>query len=73
MESKSLGEQRIRTQFNPSSDNNVDLLKQKFAELIDLVNNSEKKDGEHGRLGSIAMTKIEEAAMWSVKTVTYNL
>jgi hypothetical protein len=66
----SLGEQRVRTKFNPSNDGLVDQLKQKSAELINLVNSMEQKDGEHGRLKSLAMSAYEEAAMWAVKAAT---
>ena len=72
-----LGEKRIRTSFNVSGDNYIDLLKTKSAELIDLVNEAAgKKDwddatnGEFRRLKSLAQTAYEEAAMWAVKAAT---
>lgn len=61
------GEQRVRTQFNPSADGVVDQLKQKTAELIDLC---EELKGKDPRLAAIAQTKYEEAAMWAVKAAT---
>lgn len=74
------GERRVRTKFNPSSSDNVDLIKQRTAELIDLVNDLPKTnadtdpDGvrapEAGRLRALAMTAYEEAAMWAVKAAT---
>jgi len=74
------GERRVRTKFNPSSSDNVDLIKQRTAELIDLVNDLPKMnadtdpDGvrapEAGRLRALAMTAYEEAAMWAVKAAT---
>ena len=66
----SLGEQRVRVEFNPSKDGLVDQLKQKTAELINLVNSIEQKNSEHGRVKSLAMTSYEEAAMWAVKAAT---
>lgn len=69
----SLGEQRVRTQFNPSNGSTgtlVDVIKQKSAELINLVNSIEQKGSEHGRVKSLAMTAYEEAAMWAVKAAT---
>jgi hypothetical protein len=63
----SIGEQRVRTQFNPSSDSVVDKLKQKTAELINLCEELKQKDA---RLASIAQTTYEEAAMWAVKAAT---
>jgi len=74
------GERRVRTKFNSSSSDNVDLIKQRTAELIDLVNDLPKTnadtdpDGvrapEAGRLRAPAMTAYEEAAMWAVKAAT---
>ncbi len=81
-----LGEQRVRTTFNPSNESVVDRIKQKSAELIDLlqaVRNDEvsktydktpqelqAQSGEKLRLISLAQTGYEEAAMWAVKAAT---
>lgn len=62
-----IGEDRVRTKFNPSADSLVDQLKQKSAELIDLCETLKPKDG---RLASLAQTAYEEAAMWAVKAAT---
>lgn len=70
---KSLGESRVRTQFNPSADSMVDQIKQKTAELINLlqsIRNNEMPDNETLRLISLAQTSYEEAAMWAVKAAT---
>lgn len=68
----SLGEDRVRTKFNPSANSNVDQLKQKTAELIDLCHKcgDQTDDPEIGRLWSLAMTHYEDAAMWAVKAAT---
>ncbi len=71
----SLGEDRVRTKFNPSAVGLVDQIKQKTAELIDLCNEPNRIDGapmtgETERLWIIAQGKYEEAAMWAVKAVT---
>jgi hypothetical protein len=63
----SIGENRIRTKFNPSSSNVVDTIKQKSAELIDVCEALKAKDP---RLASLAQTAFEEAAMWAVKAAT---
>lgn len=63
----SIGEGRVRTQFNPSNNSTVDQIKQKTAELINLVEDLKQKDG---RLASLAQTAYEEAAMWAVKAAT---
>lgn len=67
MNPKSLGEQRVRTEFNPSANTVVDQLKQKSAELIDLCETLKHLDP---RLAALAQTRYEEAAMWAVKAAT---
>lgn len=62
-----VGEKRVRTEFNPSKDGVVDQIKQKSAELINLCEGLKEKDG---RLASLAQTTYEEAAMWAVKAAT---
>jgi len=62
-----IGEDRVRTKFNPSADGTVDLIKQKSAELIDLCEALKSKDA---RLASLAQTHYEDAAMWAVKAAT---
>ena len=62
-----IGEQRVRTQFNPSNESIVDQIKQKTAELINMCEELKAKDG---RLASLAQTAYEEAAMWAVKAAT---
>lgn len=64
------GEQRVRTTFNPSNDSIVDQLKQKTAELINILELINKQDAEVHRLKDIAQTAYEEAAMWAVKAAT---
>lgn len=64
---KSIGEQRVRTEFNPSKEDVIDQIKQKSAELINLVESVRDKDP---RLASLAQTGYEEAAMWAVKCAT---
>ena len=63
----SLGERRVRTTFNPSKKDNIDLIKQKTAELIDLCEELKEKDF---RLADEAQTAYEMAAMWAVKAAT---
>ncbi len=64
---KTLGEARVRTDFNVSGSSVVDEIKQKSAELINLCETLKEKDG---RLASLAQTSYEEAAMWAVKAAT---
>jgi hypothetical protein len=67
MTEQTIGEKRVRIGFNPSTENVVDQIKAKTAELIDLVELLKSKDP---RLASIAQTAYEEAAMWAVKAAT---
>lgn len=62
-----IGEQRVRTEFNPSKNDLVNQIKQKTAELINLCEELKSKDP---RLASIAQTEYENAAMWAVKAAT---
>lgn len=75
---KTLGEQRVRVEFNPENNSYVDQIKQKTAELINLINDSmykpslsEEEIKEFNRLKALAMTSYEEAAMWAVKSATF--
>ena len=67
MSPKTIGEQRVRVEFNPSSDSIVDQIKQKTAELINLCEGLKDRDA---RLASLAQTEYETAAMWAVKAAT---
>lgn len=67
MEDKTLGEARVRTEFNVTNNSTIDLIKQKSAELINICETLKEKDG---RLASLAQTSYEEAAMWAVKAAT---
>ena len=74
---KTLGEKRVRVEFNSSNDEYIHLLKQKSAELIDLVNQAASHPNwddetlkEWLRLKALAMTSFEEGAMWAVKAAT---
>ena len=66
----SLGEKRVRTEFNPSKNDVVSLIKQKSAELINMCEYLKTEQGSDARLVSIAQTTYEEAAMWAVKAAT---
>lgn len=65
----SIGEDRVRTQFNPSANTMVDQIKQKSAALIDLCDQV-KANGGDARCVALAQTAYEEAAMWAVKAAT---
>jgi hypothetical protein len=63
----SIGTDRVRLSFNPTADGDVEGLKKKTAELIDLCEIMKVRDP---RLAALAMTAYEEAAMWAVKLAT---
>lgn len=63
----SIGEDRVRTKFNPSNNSTVEQIKQKSAELIDICEMLKAKDA---RLAALAQTHYEDAAMWAVKAAT---
>lgn len=83
---KSIGERRVRTDFNASSSDLVAQIKARSAEVINLcqaMRNDEavavpdetkeafnERCGEKLRLISLAQTAYEEAAMWAVKAAT---
>lgn len=67
MSEQTLGEARVRTDFNVTNNSTVDVIKQKTAELINMCETLKEKDG---RLASLAQTAFEEAAMWAVKAAT---
>ena len=69
---KSLGEKRVRTDFNVSADDNVALIKKQSAELVNICETLKaiNPSGEKTRLFSLAQTAFEEAAMWAVKAAT---
>lgn len=72
MEEKTLGEIRVRTDFNASGDSIVNDIKRGSAQMIDLLKllQTEDRQSEKNRLIAIAQTKYEEAAMWAVKAAT---
>jgi hypothetical protein len=86
MSIKTIGEQRVRVDFNVSGSTLVDTIKLKTADLINelqaLRNGEVSKtygqspevkqevSGEILRLISLAQTSYEEAAMWAVKAAT---
>ena len=57
----------MRTSFNLSASTDVDIIKNKTAELINICEALKAKDP---RLASLAQTALEEAALWAVKAAT---
>jgi hypothetical protein len=70
----SLGKDRVRIKFNPSTSSDVDKIKALTADIIDLCETARNKgseDGEAQRLWALALTDYENAAMWAVKAATF--
>jgi hypothetical protein len=68
---KTLGQRRVRVAFNPGRINEVDKIKAKAAEFIDFCYEMQgRATNEEARVWALAMTAMEEAAMWAVKAMT---
>ena len=67
---RTLGELRVRSGFNPSESGRVASLKESCAALIDEIMALPAGSGEAARLRALAATAVEEAAMWAVKCAT---
>ena len=64
---KTIGERRVRLDFNPSNNDLVSQIKEETARLINLCEGLKEKDG---RVAALAQTEYENAAMWAVKAAT---
>lgn len=68
------GEFLVGISFNPGGNAMVNVLKEKAAALIDIIETIEPSanqiSGEVQRLKALAVTHIEDAAMWAVKAAT---
>ena len=75
----SIGEERVRISFNPSGSGDVYSIKSEAAISINRCENAKPlspssfDDREVLRLLALAQTAYEEAAMWAVKALTYNI
>ena len=72
---RTIGEKRVRVDFNVTSNDVVTDIKVTGAKMIDLCEGMkpqgyEKVDTEKLRLVSLAQTSYEEATMWAVKAAT---
>jgi len=75
---KTLGQKRVKADFNPDKNGTVDKIKNKAAELIDLIEvakwehyeeqGCKPPSSERARVGDIAQQGIETACMYAVKT-----
>jgi len=67
------GERAVGLTFNPSGDQTVQRIKEKFAAVIDECNDlrAVSEDQEVKRMASIAITEAQTAQMWAVKAATW--
>lgn len=74
MEQQTYGQKAVGLSFNPSGDDEVALVKQAYAHIIDHLDelrNRRAKGSEGARLASIAITEAQAAQMWAVKAITW--
>ena len=62
-----IGEQRIGIVFKKGNNDKVHNLKEHFAHLINVVDKT--KNEKNGREVALAMTEIENASHWAVKSL----
>lgn len=68
------GEKAVGLAFNPGQNEEVFILKQAYANVIDRLDDLRKKSEspEVKRLCSVAITEAQTAQMWAVKAVTWS-
>lgn len=74
MSDQTFGQRAVGLSFNPSKDDAVAEIKQRYAAIIDMLDElrTENPYGkEQARLCSIAITEAQAAQMWAVKAITW--
>ena len=72
MSGQTFGQRAVGASFNPSNNSQVDSIKEKFAGIIDELNDLRgPADAEVARMLSVAITEAQTAQMWAVKAVTW--
>jgi len=69
----SFGEKAVGLSFNPSKDDLVHQVKQRYATIIDEMHSLRlrSESPEVKRLASVAITEAQGAQMWAVKAITW--
>lgn len=71
-QSLTFGQKAVGLTFNPSNDPTVQKLKELYAQIIDVCNETRGQDrNEKARLFSVAITEAQGAQMWAVKAATW--
>lgn len=70
---QTFGQKAVGLSFNPSNDDAVGQIKQKFADCIDQINElrNSTESPEVKRMCSVAITEAQTAQMWAVKAITW--
>lgn len=73
MNELTFGQKACGVSFNPGGHPAVNDIKDKFAQVVDTLNDyrNASDDGEVKRMLSIAITEAQTAQMWAVKAVTW--
>jgi hypothetical protein len=71
---ETFGTKAVGIKFNPSKNPTVDVVKIRFADVIDVMNElrASTQDPEVKRLCSVAITEAQTAQMWAVKALTWS-
>jgi len=77
---KTEGENIMRTEFNPSNTDTITVIKNKYAELYNIINNevleSTDFNGEQTtkfcRSKEAALKDLKQSCMWAVNAITVN-
>lgn len=69
----SFGERMVRTNFNPANNSEVDILKQKFAQILNDLDarRTATEENEVKRWLSESITLTETSALFAVKAITH--
>lgn len=73
MKNLTFGQKAVALNFNPSGDDTISQIKQKYADIIDQLNDlrATTTSSEMKRLCSVAITEAQGAQMWAVKAITW--
>jgi len=67
------GQKAVGLTFNPGGNPEVELVKKKYADLIDLLDTmrTTAEGSEKKRMYSVAITDAQASQMWAVKAITW--
>lgn len=70
------GEKAMGVSCNPSNNPEVDRIKQKYAEIADILNDfrnepNKSLSSDAKRLASVALTELQTSKMWAIAAVTH--